>query len=233
LPTALINATCDLDDDGLLDGTDVSSNLTGVDSDSLESYEVGAKLTMIDGRATLNAAIYRNNWENIPVSFQPPGCLENTTINGGTAKAEGVEFEGNLVVTDALKMNIALSYVETKLTSGTSAGNSGDRMNFTPKINGSFGVSYDFDIAGNGAFIRTDYTYFGNYYTGTGETGIKLDSYSLVNASAGINLDEIDHRLYVNNVTNGDDYTSREGFPTGYAIRLRPRTIGFNVAYNF
>jgi iron complex outermembrane receptor protein len=234
LNTALISGLCDADSDGFLDGTNVRSDLEGVSSDTLESYELGAKLTFLDGRAKLNTSVYQNNWTNIPVAFFPPGCPTQTIINGGEAQATGAEIEGILALSDALRVNVAVGYVDSKLTADTSAGSDGDRMNFTPEVNGSLGFEYDFMLSGFDAFIRGDYLYFGEYYTKPGEGGKKLDAYGLVNLNAGLNVGAIDVSLSVKNLTNADEFTSLVGIaPPDFALRLRPRTIGITVGYQF
>ena len=53
----------------------------------------------------------------------------------------------------------------------------------------------------------------------------------------GLNLDEIELGLFVKNLTNTDDFTwvesVLEGFGAKRAYRLRPRTVGLNLAYRF
>jgi outer membrane receptor protein involved in Fe transport len=236
LSTDLIGQACDTDGDGFLDGTDIPAFLDRVSSDSLESYEIGAKVTLMEGRATINTAAYHNEWTNIPVSVRPPGCIANTVVNGGEARARGIEIEGGLAVAGNWHVSFGIGYVDTELTATTSAGNAGDRMNFTPELNSNLGVEYNFNLGENPAFVRTDYAYFGDYYTATGEQGQFANSYSLVNLSAGARFGRAELQLQVQNVLNSDAFTVVDGpasFPPGYAIRLRPRTVGVNVSYGF
>ncbi len=237
LSTDLIRSQCDTDRDGFLDGTDIPSTLDKIKSDSLDNYELGAKFSFMDGRATVNTAIYQNNWKDIPVTFLPPGCFTTTTINGGTARARGFEGEGSFRLLGALRLSFGIGYVDSVLTQTTSLGSSGDRLNFAPKFNGNLGAEYDFSIAGKRAFVRGDYLYFGSYYTATGEKGLRADPYNLVNLRAGVMLsDQVSLQFHIGNLLNSDAFTSviaPSGVPPGYAVRLRPRTFGVDLAYSF
>lgn len=168
LATEFIRAVCDLNQDGVIDNTSISANINRVDSDRLDSYEIGAKMGFMAGRAVLSTAVYQNDWSDIPVVFQPPGCSTTLTINGGGARARGFEGEASFRLFDSLKLSLGVGYVNSELTSTTSLGQSGDELNFTPEFNGNLGVEYGFTVAQRDAFVRGDYSYFGAYYTQTG-----------------------------------------------------------------
>ncbi|MGH8425053.1 MAG: TonB-dependent receptor domain-containing protein, partial [Pseudomonas fluorescens] len=200
-------------------------------------YELGGKFALLGGRATLTASVYQNEWSDIPVVFFSPGCVTATTLNGGSAQARGFESEGRLRLNDTLDVNFGLGYVDSELTATTTAGRDGDRMNFAPKFSGNVGLEYAFPIVGRKAFLRGDYSYFGSYYSQPGERGLKADSYSIVNLRAGwAATQKADVVLYVDNLADSDALTSilgPSGFPPGYGVRLRPRTVGVGLSYNF
>lgn len=233
----LIRNNCDRDRDGFLDGTDISSTLDLIGSDRLDSYELGAKWRSNGGRVTVAGAVYHNDWKDIPISYIPPGCNTATTINGGSAQARGVEAEATLQATEALKFFLGVGYVNSELTSTTSLGRDGDRMNFTPEINGSAAIQYNFSIADMETSLRGDYAYVGSYYTQPGERGLRADSYDLVNLRGELTLSaSAAIQIYIDNVLNSDAFTSVLGpsnFPAGYGVRLRPRTIGIGLSYGF
>jgi outer membrane receptor protein involved in Fe transport len=239
LNTTQIRTLCDRDNDGLLDGSNISSTLSIVASDTLDSYELGSKLTAQGGRTALNVAVYNNEWTDVPVTYTPPGCLSTTTINGGEARARGVELEGTVRPAPGLQLGLGVGYVDTELTKTTSAGNKGDRMNFTPKINGNFSAEYGFNIAGNETFLRSDYSYYGNSYTGTGERGDKVGGYGLVNLAGGVRIKQMDLQLQISNLLSSEAFNTVNpgsglgGFPSRYALRVRPRTVGLTLGYTF
>lgn len=237
LATEFIRAICDRDQDGVIDGTSISSTLNRVDSDRLDSYELGAKFGFLGGRAILSTAIYQNDWTDIPVVYQPPGCATTLTINGGTAEARGIEAEASVRLLDSLKLNIGIGHVDSKLTSTTTLGRKGDALNYTPEFNGNLGVEVGFSLAQREGFLRGDYAYFGSYYTQTGHRGVRADAYGMVNIRGGLAVTEhADFLVHVDNALNADDFTTvigPAGFPPGYSVRLRPRTIGVGLTYRF
>lgn len=240
LATAAITSTCDRNGDGLIDNTSIRADLDRVSSDTLESYELGAKFGMLEGRGSVSLAVYSNDWTDIPVNVSFfPACLASTTVNGGSARARGAELESAFRVLDSLRLSVGVGYVDSYLTSTTSAGNDGDRMNYTPEWNGMFSAEYTSEVVGRPVFLRGDYTYFGNYYTGTGERGAKVAGYGLANLNAGITFNQLDLQVQASNIFNSDSYTTigassaSGGFPGGYALRVRPRTVGLRLAYKF
>jgi iron complex outermembrane receptor protein len=237
LATEFIRSVCDINQDGLLDGTNISSSLNRIDSDRLDSYEIGAKFGLMDGRTLLSTAVYQNDWSDIPITFRPPGCATTLSINGGSARSRGFEGEASFRFLDALKFTLGIGYVESELTATTSLGRKGDEMNFTPELNGSLGMEYGFDIVQRRGFVRADYAYFGAYYTETGHRGVRADSYDLLSIGGGIAVtDNAEIVVHVDNALNEDDFTTvvgPGGFPPGYSVRLRPRTIGVGLTYRF
>ena len=85
--------------------------------------------------------------------------------------------------------------------------------------------------------MRGDYAYIGEFYNSFSESGEAAGGYSQLHLKAGVELNQFDINLYINNVTNADDLTWVEqtysGNGTQRAYRLRPRTIGLNAAYRF
>ena len=95
---------CDLDGDGLIDGLGVAAP-NQIDSDELDSFELGAKFSLADGRAVLNVAAYQIEWEGIPVA-RTADCGFGVTLNAGEAESTGIEIEGQW---------LAIGHVETQL----------------------------------------------------------------------------------------------------------------------
>ena len=124
-PISPAHPSCDLDNDGVIDGTGIPSGARQLDSDSLASYELGAKFSLLEGRVTLNAAAYRNDWQGLPILVVAQ-CGFSPFINAGEARTQGVELEGALLVRQGLKLYFGSSYLnaglrETRSTSVTPA----------------------------------------------------------------------------------------------------------------
>ena len=227
---------CDSDDDGIYDGTNLSIDNDVTDPDNLETFEVGGKFSLLDGRATFNAALYHSNWDGIPINVTAD-CGLGTVDNAGEARVQGLELEAVVYVTPALRLEAGVSYVDAELTEDalTLGGVDGDRLPGSPDRSINLGVQYDFSIDGNASYIRSDYAYVGEFYNNLKEAGDAAGGYHQLNVKAGLMVNNIRVDLSVNNLTNADDVT---WFDTGLianrrATVLRPRTIGLNIGYSF
>lgn len=228
---------CDLDMDGLIDGLGVAP--TSLNSDELESFEIGFKTSIADDRVTINGALYHINWDGIPVTIIPP-CGIRTPLNAGESKSQGVELEARILLTDNLIWDLGGSYVEAQLTEDipfvTGFGADGDDLLGSPDFNFNTALEYRFSIAGMDAFARGDYAYVGEYFHNFNETGPASGDYHQVNLKAGARIENVSIEVFVTNLTDADEFTWVEtvfgGTGTG-AYRLRPRTIGVNVGLDF
>lgn len=230
---AQIQAFCDVNRDGLIDGSQLSSIDPLIASDTLDSYEIGAKAT-IGTRTALRAAAYHNKWKDIPVSFRPPTCpLINVVFNAAEVEADGYEVEGGVYLGQGITIDFGVGYVLSRLSKSSPLGPEGALLNYAPKLNGRVGAEYRFESFGHDSFLRGDYSYYDEYYTGLGKTGTRFDSYGVLSVSAGMTFDRIDVRAFVDNVTGRYAITSDGGWPPNAIYPIRPRTIGVRLGYSF
>lgn len=228
--------TCDIDNDGLIDGTNIPSGERQLEPDNLESYELGTKLTLAGGRGLLSASVYRNDWTGIPVIVLVP-CGFGQFMNAGEAQTQGVELESSWALSQRWRVNLSASYVDAELTKDApGVGNKGDRLPASPRYNVNAGIQYTFDAAGIPAFVRADVLKVGGFYNTLAATGPEIGNYTTVNLRGGISIGNINIEAFANNATNADDLTWIDSVfanADARASRLRPRTIGLNVGYHF
>ena len=213
----------------------------GIDSDTTENFEFGIKTSLVDDRVSINAAIYRINWEGIPVRFALPSCNTSVTLNAGESRSEGIELEMQARLLESLSLSLSASYGESTLAEDAeNIGKKGDNLPASPDFSFSAGLEYGFDLAGHASFVRVDYAYISEYYfrTEVAPGDRPAGDYDQIHFKAGMAFDQFDVDLFVNNLTNADDLTWVEEVNnrfngTNRVYRLRPRTIGLNVAYKF
>ncbi len=238
---------CDEDGDGIVDGTDnvtIESTRT-VNSDEVDNYEIGGKFAFLDRRFELDAAVFRMDWSNIPFTLNAPaapeGCALTYVANAGEAKSEGIEFQARFQITDALRLDFGGSKIDAKLTEDAPAAGlfAGAKLP-SPEMNGNLGLHYAFDWSGHEAFVRTDVLYVGKIYESLAEQGpnTQAGDYVKLDASARIRFGDMNFDFYIHNLTNEDAFTARSGVAglSGgefYGYRLRPRTIGVQLGYEF
>ena len=193
----------------------------------------------MDDRIRLNAGVFRINWENMPITLTSDGDTESGNVfhfNAGRATSQGVELEIQMVLTDQLIAHATASYAETVLAEDTeSIGSKGDNLPGSADVTLALGLEYQFSVAGYDSFIRADYNYVDEFYHNIDEEGQASGGYGLLNLKVGAALGNIDISLFVNNLTNADEYTWLDNSfsAVSRAYKLKPRTIGLNLAYAF
>ena len=236
---------CDGDGDGIVDGTGVSVDSTrSVSSDDVDSYELGGKFALLDRRLRVDAAIFRMDWSNIPVTLLAgtvaTGCGLTYVTNAGTARSEGVEVQANFQLTAPLRIDFGGSWNKAELTeevAGPVLFESGDRLPGAPRMNANLGLQYEFKLGAYEAFLRADSIYVGSFYGDIPQSpNLKTDDYVKVDASARVAIGKLNVDLFVRNLTNEDAFTFRGASNTVgdfFGYRLRPRTVGLQLAYAF
>ena len=234
--------TCDVNNDGLLDGTSAPIE-DGFGSDTLENFELGAKLTLLDGSLQATGAIYRMNWEGIPVRVLGgalPGedltCFQTTVVNAGKARSQGLELEFVYQVNESIRVNLGGAYVNAELTEDAPSLSavSGDRLPSSPKYTANVGLQYDFEVGGYSSYLNGNYAYVSDFYNKLGENGVKTGDYGQLNMLIGITFSGFNIELFAKNLTDDNALTHADVVTSdSRAYRLRPRTIGLNVGYDF
>lgn len=84
------------------------------DPEEQVTWEVGAKMTVADGRLQLNAALFRNDIENMHVNRFTglPGI--SVIRNAGEARTQGLELEAAWFATDALTLRLNYGYLDAE-----------------------------------------------------------------------------------------------------------------------
>ena len=91
---------------------------TSYNSDKLTNNEVGWKTEFFDHRLQWNGAYYRENWNNVQISFFDPGLVGNLFFNdnGQNFLVKGIETSLVARVTNGLTVQGAASWNTTKQT---------------------------------------------------------------------------------------------------------------------
>lgn len=229
----------------------IDPSLAAFDSDSLWSYEVGAKTAWMDNRLIFDVAAYYIDWSDIQLSV--PVGVTRLTLNSGEARMMGVELDLIVRPITGLDLRFTAGFVEAELTKDTpdadtddvTPGFKGDRLPMVPEVNLSASAQYEFPIEALGVngFARADYTYTGDSNTtfnnrsisNGGESNFFVNgSYSLLNLKLGIRTDNWQATLFVDNATDERAELLIDNNAAAELItRNRPRTTGVAVQYQF
>lgn len=228
---------CDTDSDGIIDDTAFPIESSGrLNSDDVNSYELGGKFAVLDRRLIVDAAIFRMDWTDIPVSRLLP-CGWNYLANVGRARSEGVEFQASLRLTRAWRLDFGGSWIDARIVEDVPAQGFrvGDPLP-SPKTNANVGLQYEFNLAGHEAFIRADSIYVGSFYGSVLRSENTLaGDYVKADLTTRMTFDRLHVDLYAHNLTNEDAFTYRgsSNYGESYGYRLRPRTFGVGLGYRF
>lgn len=80
------------------------------EGETSQSLEIGAKLTLLDGRATMNLAAYTSKFDDLQVSGFNAATNAFITTNAASAKSQGVEVEGRWQITPSMSVSGSLAY---------------------------------------------------------------------------------------------------------------------------
>lgn len=96
----------------------IADTTTPFDPEYVDAYEVGAKATMLNGRARVNAAFFVNQFEDKQedsISPAPAPLFTSTTVrNASTAQMAGIELEGSFLLTDSLRLDGSFGYLNAE-----------------------------------------------------------------------------------------------------------------------
>ncbi|ALH82870.1 TonB-dependent receptor [Sphingopyxis macrogoltabida] len=221
----------------------------GATSDSLESYEVGAKGRWLGGRVSINAAFYLIDWSNIQAQANRVSDSVQFATNIGAARSKGFEFEVNVIPATGVSIGFNGAYNDSKITklspaeAAISGAVLGHRLS-APRIQGSAYMSYSFKLATDvDAMLAVNAQHIGAYNSSfpntPGAPNVplatfgKTDAYSNVNMSFGLKKGDISAQLYVENLFDDHSitYIHPEAFLNSRFGTMRPRTFGIRLGY--
>ena len=221
----------------------------GADSDDLKSYELGAKARWLDGRVTMNAALYLIDWSNIQAQANRRSDSVQFATNIGAARSKGFEVEIGVIPARDVFIGLNAAYNDSKITklSTTEAVVSGAVLGHrlsAPRLQGAAYVSYGFDLgdSARGTFaINAQYvgSYNSSFPNTPGNPNLRLstfgktDEYANVNLNLGVKKGALSANLYVENLFDDHSvvYIHPEAFLVSRFGTLRPRTVGIRLGY--
>ena len=125
--------------------------------ETVDAYEIGAKLSAFDRRVQLNFAAYYSDYKDMQQNLTVPGGpTGNQTITGnvaGGASIKGIEFDGTFRLTDNFRVTTSAAFMKSKfrdfITNGVLPSGaigpfdySANRLIYAPKFTGSLEAEY-------------------------------------------------------------------------------------------
>lgn len=221
-------------------------------SDSVWSYELGAKAVMWQHRLVIDASVYRINWNGIQQNIYLPSCGFEYTANLGWAESRGGDIDIRALPTKSLTLELTAGYTDAfyrQTIAGSTANviTSGDHLPANPWIVAA-SANYEFDVFGAvKPYLRVD------WQAATAQRSLTqvqdpIDvSYDpnlpgqpatrSLSARAGMRVDGFDLSLFGQNLTNSRPLLYRSHdlvtSPLYYDYTWRPRTLGLTMTYHY
>lgn len=211
-------------------------------SDSVRSYELGAKTRWLDRTLALNAAAFRIDWDDLQQTLGLGDCGYFAVVNIGAARSQGMELEVAWSPSPIVSFSLGLGYTDAEIVdNGGLTGNGaavGSPVQNVPEWTANSGVDLDFDIGNIPAFVHADYAFVDRSFNNRNEPRIR-PSYAIANLRGGITIGDWELALFVRNLT--DEAANLADVPPmviEYPGRPRiqvnqPRTLGVQAKVSF
>ncbi|HWS70185.1 MAG TPA: TonB-dependent receptor [Steroidobacteraceae bacterium] len=100
----------------------LTTNPEKFDSDSLWSYELGSKTTLLDGRVRVNSSLFIVNWKNIQQTVYMPLCGLQFVANLGEVQSRGGDIDVQVRPVADLTIGFTAAYTDARYTKTVFAG---------------------------------------------------------------------------------------------------------------
>ena len=219
------------------------AELTAVDPEKLDAFELGFKSQMLDGRLQLNGAAFFYTYEDQQFLNVDPVTLAQTLVNIDESETSGLELELVARLVPSLLLRAGLGLLDTEVTEGVLGGVDleGNELIMAPEIN--FNVAADWDVLATelGTLtVRLDSSYVDDHYFEIFNVDrIQQEGYWVHNAR--LQFDSSDDNwsvaVWSKNLADEEYRTSaidlQASFGFDYSHIGTPRTYGAELTYRF
>jgi len=232
--------------------SNATQQLKPYDEETLTSFEVGMKATLLDNSMQLNLAAFMYDYkdkqeQDLAVAFV--GNISGLT-NVPESKINGFEMDMQWLPAEGFTVNLGVAYLDTNIEKWNAVDPdasswpvvvrrdaSGIDLAQSPEWTYNGLLKYEWSVAENMIMdVAADFA-FQDATTGGVEPADATDDYAIVNGRIGLSADDAKWRvlLWGRNLT--DEYYYPAAYQGGNGPYVRsvgmPRTYGVDVSYNF
>jgi iron complex outermembrane receptor protein len=223
----------------------VPSEVSLTNPEYLNSFELGVKSTMLDGRLRANLAIFHMQYKNQQVqSFVNPDSSFPSLTNVGEAEINGAEFETQLRASDNWLFSFGGTWLPdakfTKFVDPKVGDRTGNRLPQSPRWSLNAMARYQQQVgAGNTLAVQVQSRWnSARFFTVENRPGLREGSYAVVDARASFSFmdDRAEIGIFAKNLFDKKYIASAYGLETfgGNVFQPgRPRLYGADISYRF
>jgi outer membrane receptor protein involved in Fe transport len=222
--------------------------------DSTTNYEVGYRTDLFDKTFSIDVSAFYITWKNIQIltSFTSTTTHQTFNVDGnaGNAVSQGLEWNFGWRPISHLRFDVIGAWTDAHLTTSAPAlgALSGQKLPYVPGLSNTVDVDYDWPAFGDyDYFVGGSWVYMGQRYSdfgalAFGETHVNLPAYDTLSLQLGLRDNAYTFEFYAKNLSdtrgistfgNGGGMNTKTGMPTGTAVLIEPRTLGFRFATSF
>jgi catecholate siderophore receptor len=207
----------------------LAANNTDLAPEATENKELGAKLDLLGGRASITASVFRLQRDHIKTTDP----VTNKLIPMGTQRTDGVEltFAGNLG--QGWQVSSGYSLLDAEMIASIARDDGqpvqGKRPTLTPRQSANLWFTKAFDSRfGAGAGVN----YVGARFANPGNT-VNLTGYATVDAMAYYRAKALEVQLNLANLLDRDYIVAGHGSSKNLNLPGAPRSAQLTVRYRF
>ena len=224
------------------------------------AFEVGTKISLLNGTAEINVAVFRTNFDNLQVSIFD-GTLGFNVGNAAKAITQGIELDGRWSITDDWSMNGSLGYLDFEFddfkngqcNQGQVATSPNGLCDYTGQTNqyvadfsGNLGVTFEHPLTDYLLFKSTLDSQFTTSYNPSQnlDPRVEQSGYAIWNLRVGLGSadEKWEVALLGRNLTDREVVSyandtplafSQFGTPTWYGFIERSRSVALQASHRF
>ncbi len=208
-------------------GPPVTAAALGVDPERSRAWELGGRVELLDGRATLSAALFQIDRTNVRTTGSGPA--DPAIALDGAQRSRGLELQLVGELTPEWNLFAGYTFLDGEIRRSSLPGETGRRLDNLPRHSLSVWTSYQFT---DRLLVGGGFQHVGSRNIGRpGFLLVTVPSYTVADMFVEYRAsDRIEFRLNVLNLTNEYYFQS---YWQDYAIPSAGRTASLAVTFNF
>lgn len=204
------------------------NNSKGYDSEKSISAELGLRTSALDEKLKLSGALYQINTDDVQLYT---GNIPNQVLtNLGEARSRGLELDLNWQASNNFTLNFGSTIGKSEFRAGNN-GIKGNRLTYAPDR--TFTVGADYRLSGGDILLKANARHNSRVYFDEANS-IAQAPLTLVDLAGEYTKNDINYRLFVNNVTDKEfvsyAYLGGNGIASNYGSG---REIGLKVDFKW
>jgi TonB-dependent siderophore receptor len=182
-----------------------TTDINEVKPESLWAYELAYRSKWLEDRLQVNGNVFYYDYTNqqVPIEFDPRFPAQTISLNAAESHSYGAEVEVRYGFDNGLELFGGLGLMRSKFDKGDFKGK---EFPEAPSVTASFGGIYKHE---SGFFVGGDVSFTDGYYSKGDVNNVRaLDSFTVVNANAGYEKDNLKITAFAKNLFNEEYLTS-------------------------